>query len=839
MRSIARHGMRLAGAAALCGLALAGAGGSTAAAAAPARFSYGVPLDPKSPWPKFRRTAGQTGRSPVLPGRTGGHRWDFPTSLGIFSSPVIGADGTVYIGSADTRFYAIRPDGRLRWSARTGEIIDSAALLDDRGRVYVGSGDGHLYAFDARTGRRIWRFAADAPAKTGAFINWFEGNVAIEPDGTLLAPNDNFRTYALDRSTRAVRWAFATPDQTWSLPAVDVARRRAVLGSNFFFGGAKDTFALDSATGTPQWQAHADGAVVASPLLRSDGTAVVGAFDGFARAYDVGGRERWAFPTRDHIYASAAEQPDGTIVQASADGSVYGIDPATGRARWQFDTLNPIRSSPAVDGRGNVYVGSGDGRLIVLNRNGTLRWALRLARPPRGTLNSSPALGRDAVVIADSNGDVHSVPYDWCLRAAGRRAGGCELGPRNPLPAGARVFFTTPFGITSTAPPRTIDANQPLAFSLAVRTAGRTRLAVVDAGRLRVTADPPAALRVVAGGDRRSVIVLPRTRFATRGGRVRLRVAGDYLVGLHRTGLAFSGGRRGGTFDSRFTFQVRSGSAPASFPLPVPAAPGASGGAWEYRRVALSLPDILPSYNQIGFDRLRFLIGTVERRPGGAIVWMTGGKAGPGGRTVADPAARWMVPFVARFDRGLLTLENAGGATFELNGFENEAEFWRITARTGRGGAAIGTSGTALAVDCAKIGFYGQALQDLGMCAPGRPMQIYGGAELRVPGAGTVRAPAGVGTVRFVRDGGRVVATLSGSRLRPATDALSVLLVDAASGRPLPADYSYGTQRTANPDGTAATVSVPLPAGPLPASVRAYLMAGAYPAARATVALGG
>ena len=355
-----------------------------------------------------------------------------------------------------------------------------------------------------------------------------------------------------------------------------------------------------------------------------------------------------------------------------------------------------------------------------------------------------------------------------------------------------------------------------------------------------MTASPATALRVAVGGDRRSIVVLPRTRYASRSGRVILTVRGDYLVGLRRTGLAFSGGRRGGSFSGRFSFRVRQGSGPAALPLPVPAAPGEPSGVWEYRRVALSLPNILPSYNQIGFDRLRFRIGTVERRRDGSVVaWMVGGKAGPGGRTVADPAARWMVPFVARYDHGLLTFENTAGATFELNGFENEAGFWRITARTDRRGAAEGTSGTAIAVDCAKIGFYGQALQDLGMCAPGRPMQIYGGAELSVPGTGVQRAPSGVGTVRFARAGDRIVATLAGSRLRPAATNLSLLLLDPATGLPLPADYSYGTERTMNRDRTVATVSVPLPVAGRPAAIRAYLMADAYPAARATVALGG
>ena len=94
-------------------------------------------------------------------------------------------------------------------------------------------------------------------------------------------------------------------------------------------------------------------------------------------AYDAAdGHEVWTFATRDHIYASAAQLPDGTVVVPSADGTIYALDPATGALRWRYDTLNPIRSSPAVDAAGNVYVGSGDGRLIVLDRKGRLRWAM-------------------------------------------------------------------------------------------------------------------------------------------------------------------------------------------------------------------------------------------------------------------------------------------------------------------------------------------------------------------------------------------------------------------------------------------------------------------------------
>jgi outer membrane protein assembly factor BamB len=180
-----------------------------------------TPVDPASPWPQFRRSADQRAASPLVPPPDGDREpWRFVTGKGVFSTPVIDGDGTAYIGSADHTFYAIDRTGGLRWSFETDEIIDSAALLDDRGRVYVPSGDGTLYALDRETGAEVWRFDADPATETGAFIDWFEGNVAMGADGNLYVPNDNFCLYAVDRDTGAPRWRHRFADQSWSAPAV-------------------------------------------------------------------------------------------------------------------------------------------------------------------------------------------------------------------------------------------------------------------------------------------------------------------------------------------------------------------------------------------------------------------------------------------------------------------------------------------------------------------------------------------------------------------------------------------------------------------------------------------
>jgi len=814
--------------------AVGGCGGDDGGGPPPV-YEYVTPLDPESPWPKFRRDEVQNGRSPVRPVDSGRPPWAFPTGKGIFSTPVIDGDGTVYVGSADQRFYAIDRDGRARWSFPTAEVIDSSGLLDDAGRVIFGSGDGHLYALDRRTGQTLWTFSADDPAVNAAFINWFEGNVAIGADGTLYVPNDNFCTYAIQRASGERIWCFKTLDQTWSSPALNPVTGRLFMGNNFYF--ADNTLAIDAGTGAALWKAAAQGSVAASPLLTSiDGVevAIVGSFDGFLRAYEQeGGVERWRLGLRDHIYASPAQMEDGTIIQPGADGTVYAVRPEDGAVLWAFDTIEPIRSSPAIDGDGNIYFGSGEGRLFVLNPDGTLRWSMRLIDDARDDLNASPALGRDSVVIAGENGTVHSVPYDYCLRSAAAADGRCRVGMGEDLPAdGVFLVYTTSFGRLLFAPPAAVEANQALTFSLLVRAGGDTRLALIDSASVAVTFDPLTDARVDVSGDRKFITVVPRDLYrGPDGGPLRIRVRGSYLVNFDREGLRFTGGEVGGQFDQTFEFEVMPRS-DGGLPLPVPGAPGDPAGVWDLYRIAAPLPTILPSYNQIGFDSIHYIIGLVEGDDQRAIAWGIGGRLASGGdQTEVDPGSRVRFPLEVRYDDGLLTMVNEDGFVVEFNGFPIPFDFFRAATRIDAEGAALTSPALNVKALCSGIDFYGPFLRLLGYCNPTTDLlDAVGAAELRLHGGGVQGPPAGVGTVTFTSTGNAVTAAVDGSMLRLDQHNAGLLLINAADGRPLALNYTASTTTAATPAGMLASVSLALPSGVTATTVRAYLMIDSYPA---------
>ncbi|MBI4507983.1 MAG: PQQ-binding-like beta-propeller repeat protein [Deltaproteobacteria bacterium] len=795
----------------------------------------GVPLSPDSPWPKFRQNARQNGRSPVKPSMTGGALWEFPTGKGIFSTPVVGGDGTVYVGSADRTFYAISYDGRLRWKLLTGEIIDSSALLDDKGRVYFGSGDGRLYARDAQTGEEVWTFDADPPSANRALINWFEGNVAMGPDGTLYVPNDNFFLYGIDRDSGRAKWKLRLKDQTWSLPAVDPRSGNLFVGNNALLeiiGG--NTFAVDP-KGNVLWEKKSDGSVAASPLLTKDGKVVVGGFDGFVRAYDQrSGIRLWSFGTRDHIYSSPAELANGTLVQPSADGTIYGLDPKSGALRWSFDTLEAIRSSPAVDGDGNIYVGSGEGRLFVLRQDGTLRWAMRLIDGERNDLNASPALGRESIYIAGESGQVFSVPYDYCLRPEGRADSRCTVGPGEDLPAdGAHILYTTQLGAPLVDPPSEIDAHETMAFSLFVREAGNTKLALVDSASAKVTIEPAVPARVEVSGDRRFVTIVPLAPLgAGEGGTVSVRLEGQYLVELERVGLYFEGGTVGGRFGKTFTFKLRPPPMDA-FTIRVPTEPGDPATQWEFNRLALPLPSILPSYNQIGFDSLHYLVGVVEGSPERFVTWLVGAKLAEGeNRTIVDPATRALFPLEGTYRDGLLSLTNEAGFAVEVMNASLTFSQFRMTARLRPDGESVGSARLFASSICSRLSFYGPFLNLLGFCNTQTGVLAAFGAALLREHRGAPSLPPGIGEVTFEATADQVTARISNSSIKLEEHAIGLLLIDAASGRPVSLDYGPETQRHANEGGVLTSVTIQLPKGKAEGLVRVYLMIDTLPAAR-------
>ena len=85
-------------------------------------------------------------KEPVQPS-AGVKLWEFRTWDDARSSPAIGSDGTVYVGSNDNKLYAINGKSGVKlWEFETGNAVDSSPAIGPDGTVYVGSENKKLYA---------------------------------------------------------------------------------------------------------------------------------------------------------------------------------------------------------------------------------------------------------------------------------------------------------------------------------------------------------------------------------------------------------------------------------------------------------------------------------------------------------------------------------------------------------------------------------------------------------------------------------------------------------------------------------------------------------------------
>ena len=104
-----------------------------------------------------------------------------------FSSPVIGPDGTIYVGGQSGRLAAITDNGSsasLKWAVDfpndTGECCTHAVTSSSPAIVYIGTYTGHMYAVrdDGTKGTILWTFAK-CPGSA-------QHTAAVGADGTLV-----------------------------------------------------------------------------------------------------------------------------------------------------------------------------------------------------------------------------------------------------------------------------------------------------------------------------------------------------------------------------------------------------------------------------------------------------------------------------------------------------------------------------------------------------------------------------------------------------------------------------------------------------------------------------
>jgi len=399
-------------------LCVASAVFASAGAIVPSASASGAPE-----WPMLGSNAAHTGRSQYAGPTTAPTHWKWsaaPSLYTFYSSPVIGADGTVYAYDRSS-LRAIRPNGTLRWTSHFAEwgVAASPALASD-GTIYLTTGNGMLYAVDGR-GIEKWHFKGTgyprAPTVGDDGTVYFGTDMFVWGNMTDWVPESAGYMYAVSPDG-TLKWSWKT-GRTDSPPAVGPD------GTVYWASRDGNLYALDPATGSRKWAFNAaagwGGDIgLTWPSVGEDGTIYLGRNDtNILYAVNRDGTQRWALAvpvpadfspiSGDCALSPPAIAGDGTVCVtlntfaytsdsiAPDSGSLYAFNP-DGSQKWTCALAGPTiygnNQAPIIDSNGVAYVTVPEpgpdhgnaGGLYAIGADGTLKWSNTARRSPSGAL---------------------------------------------------------------------------------------------------------------------------------------------------------------------------------------------------------------------------------------------------------------------------------------------------------------------------------------------------------------------------------------------------------------------------------------------------------------------
>lgn len=409
-------------------LALPASGPSTDSTVGPALRVAQMPsyVETDFPWSMFHRDPSHSGFTQAVAPRSGSLLWNVTTGGAVSSSPIV-VQGTVYVGSSDTRLYAVNESsGRVFWTWKTGAAV-TASPAESNGVLYVASQDQVLYALSASSGLLRWSSAQIAPllsSPTVADGMLFMGTQYSVPAGTAMV-------VALNATSGANVWSYNWPASVSSSPAVD--QGRVYVGTSNGW-----VVTLNETSGGLLWTYQASTGQISSPAF-AGGSVYIGTSSNRILALDgASGGLKWiqSFGGVANPAPSSPAVGVGRVFFGTGKGQLVALNATTGTVLWTVATGGAVSSSPAVT-QDTVLVGSNDGKLYALNlSNGALRWTFTTGGP----VVSSPSLADGLVFFGSQDGRAYALgPPPPVLRVS---VGVSPLVVRAGLPATVSIIVT-------------------------------------------------------------------------------------------------------------------------------------------------------------------------------------------------------------------------------------------------------------------------------------------------------------------------------------------------------------------------------------------------------------
>ena len=360
-----------------------------------------APTQPVADWIYSRGDPAMQGSTPAelhLPLQVA---WQFKTmdqpkgqSEMLVTSAVV-RNGKVYVGNKLGKFFCLElATGKKLWEATANKATFDGAAGFSGDLVIAGSTDCFVYAWNAETGKEVWKF--ETQGEVHASVNVWQDPTSKQ-DRVLIGSHDNF-LYCLNAADGKKLWEAETGNY--------VNGGAAVGDGKVVFGGCDSVLHVhDAATGKELKQIDV-GNYIGNNVAIAAGICYVTHYGNRVGAYDLTtGTRVWEYGEREFEYYAAVGIAEKTIMAGGRDKRIHGIDRATGKGLWEFRCKDRVDSSPLICAGKAAIVGSDDGYIYALGvADGKELWKYEIGAPVR----TSAAFAGDYILFGADDGVLYA-----------------------------------------------------------------------------------------------------------------------------------------------------------------------------------------------------------------------------------------------------------------------------------------------------------------------------------------------------------------------------------------------------------------------------------------------
>lgn len=226
------------------------------------------------------------------------------------------------------------------WRFQAKDSIDASGTLAD-GLLYFGSAEAKtFYALDAATGALKWEVQTELEP---SYVPAVSEGVVVTPTESI--GTDQSIIYAFEAATGKEIWRFETRDEGNSPAILD--NKVIVAGGDFFL------YALDLKTGREVWKAEVEAKFGPRnmPALAFGDVFLVDRVGNMYRFDGNSGRRKWFISTDETVGTFDQSSPviaGKTLFIGSGSGDLYAVDVDAGKIVWH-DAVQGIVLSGAAD----------------------------------------------------------------------------------------------------------------------------------------------------------------------------------------------------------------------------------------------------------------------------------------------------------------------------------------------------------------------------------------------------------------------------------------------------------------------------------------------------------